>query len=71
MFGIGSAAEYMSLYSLSVLGMLYYNQVLGLDVLLAGLVPTIAIFTDAISDPFIHSHARWVTPGQRCDARRM
>lgn len=33
--------------------MLFYNQILGLDVLLAGLVPTIAIFADAISDPFI------------------
>ncbi len=54
-FGVGASAEYMSLYSLSVLGMIFYNQVLGLDVLLAGLVPTIALFTDAVSDPFIGS----------------
>jgi len=54
-FGIGASAEAMSLYSLSVLGMLFYNQVHGLNVLLAGLVPTIALFTDAVSDPFIGS----------------
>ncbi len=54
-FGVGAAAETMSLYSLAVLGMLFYNQVQGLNVLLAGLVPTIALFTDAISDPLIGS----------------
>jgi len=59
-FGVGSTAETLSLYSLGVLGMIYYNQVLGLDVLLAGLVPTIAIFADAVSDPFIGSLSdRW------------
>lgn len=45
----------MSLYSLSVLGMIFYNQVQGLNVLLAGLVPTIALLTDAFSDPFLGS----------------
>jgi Na+/melibiose symporter-like transporter len=54
-FGVGASAETMSLYSLAVLGMLFYNQVQGLGVLLAGLVPTIALLTDAISDPFIGS----------------
>lgn len=54
-FGVGATAETMSLYSLSVLGMLFYNQVQGLDVLLAGLVPTIALLVDAISDPLIGS----------------
>ncbi len=54
-FGVGATAEYMSLYSLTVLGLLFYNQVLGLDILLAGLVPMIALLTDAISDPFIGS----------------
>jgi len=64
-FGVGASAETMSLYSLAVLGMLFYNQVQGLNVLLAGLVPTIALFTDAISDPLIGSlsdrfrSARW------------
>ena len=54
-FGVGAAAESMSLYSLAVLGMLFYNQVQGLEVLLAGLVPTIALLVDAISDPLIGS----------------
>lgn len=54
-FGVGASAETMSLYSLAVLGMLFYNQVQGMSVLLAGLVPTIALFTDAISDPLIGS----------------
>lgn len=59
-FGVGTTSEALSLYSLGVLGMFYYNQVLGLDVLLAGLVPTIAIFADAISDPFMGSLSdRW------------
>ena len=59
-FGIGSAAETLSLYPVGVLSMLYYNQVLGLDVLLAGLVPTISIFVDAVSDPLVGSLSdRW------------
>ena len=59
-FGVGSAAETLSLYPVGILSMLYYNQVLGLDVLLAGLVPTISIFADAISDPLIGSLSdRW------------
>ena len=59
-FGVGSTAETLSLYPVGVLSMLYYNQVLGLDVLLAGLVPTIAIFIDAVSDPLIGSLSdRW------------
>ena len=59
-FGVGSAAETLSLYPVGLLSMLYYNQVLGLDVLLAGLVPTISIFVDAVSDPLIGSWSdRW------------
>jgi len=64
-FGVGASAEAMCLYSVAVLGMLFYNQVHGLNVLMAGLVPTIAIFVDAISDPLIGSlsdrfrHPRW------------
>ncbi len=54
-FGVGSSAEALSLYTLGTLGMIFYNQVLGLDVFLAGLVPTLAIFFDAISDPLIGS----------------
>ena len=59
-FGVGSAAETLSLYPVGILSMLYYNQVLGLDVLLAGLVPTISIFADAVSDPLLGSLSdRW------------
>ena len=59
-FGVGSAAETLSLYPVGILSMLYYNQVLGLDVLLAGLVPTISILVDAVSDPLIGSLSdRW------------
>lgn len=59
-FGIGSTAETLSLYSYAVLVTLYYNQVLGLEVWMAGLAPTIAIFVDAISDPFMGSFSdRW------------
>lgn len=54
-FGIGSTAETLSLYSYSALVILYYNQILGLEVWMAGLAPTIAIFVDAISDPFMGS----------------
>ena len=40
--------------------MLFYNQVLGLGVLLAGLVPTLSILADAVSDPLIGSLSdRW------------
>ena len=59
-FGVGSAAETLSLYPVGLLSMLYYNQVLGLDVLLAGLVPTLSILADAVSDPLIGSLSdRW------------
>lgn len=64
-FGVGSTAETLALYSLGVIGMGYYNQVLGLDIRFAGAVPTLAIFFDAISDPFMGSFsdrfrsARW------------
>ncbi len=54
-FGVGASAEYLSLYSLSVLGLIFYNQVMGLGVLLAGLVPTIALLFDAVSDPLFGS----------------
>ncbi len=64
-FGVGSAAETLSLYSYAVLVTLYYNQILGMEIWMAGLAPTIAIFVDAISDPFMGSFsdrfrsARW------------
>ncbi|MEE9279242.1 MAG: MFS transporter [Myxococcota bacterium] len=59
-FGVGATAETLSLFSFGALTMIYYNQVLGLDVRLAGLAPSLAIFFDAISDPFMGSFSdRW------------
>ena len=54
-FGIGSTAESLALYSLGVIGMGYYNQVLGMEIWMAGIAPTIAILVDAFSDPFMGS----------------
>ena len=54
-FGIGSTAETLSLYSYAALVTLYYNQILGIEIWMAGLAPTITIFVDAISDPFMGS----------------
>lgn len=54
-FGVGSTAETLSLYSYAALVTLYYNQVLGIEIWMAGLAPTIAIFVDAVSDPFMGS----------------
>ncbi len=54
-FGIGSTAETLSLYSYAALVTLYYNQLLGIEIWMAGLAPTIAILVDAISDPFMGS----------------
>ncbi len=54
-FGVGTAAEQICLYSVGLLSMLYYNQVLGLSATLAGLAPTIALVFDAISDPLMGS----------------
>ncbi|MEX0942270.1 MAG: MFS transporter [Pseudomonadales bacterium] len=54
-FGVGSTAETLALYSYAALVTLYYNQVLGIEIWMAGLAPTIAIFVDAISDPFMGS----------------
>ena len=55
MFGLGTAAENISLYSFSFLVMLYYNQVLGLPATLADLGPTIALVVDALTDPLVGS----------------
>ena len=55
LFGLGTAAENICLYSFSFLVMLYYNQVLGLPATLAGLGPTIALIVDAVTDPLVGS----------------
>jgi hypothetical protein len=42
-FGIGSTAETISLYSYAALVTLYYNQILGMEIWMAGLAPSLAI----------------------------
>ncbi|MBS01594.1 MAG: MFS transporter [Gammaproteobacteria bacterium] len=54
-FGIGSAAESICLYSYGALVTIYYNQVLGMEIWMAGIAPTIAIRVDAFCDPFMGS----------------
>lgn len=54
-FGFGALAESLSLYSFGALVTLFYNQVLGMEIWMAGLAPTIAMFTDALSDPLMGS----------------
>lgn len=55
LFGLGTTAETICLYSFSFFVMLYYNQVLGLPATLAGLGPTLALIVDAITDPIVGS----------------
>ena len=55
LYGIGSSAEHVFLYSFGFFIMLYYNQVLGLPATLAGLGPTLALIIDAITDPLVGS----------------
>lgn len=55
LFGTGSVAEWIALYSFGFFIMIYYNQVLGLPATLAGLGPTLALIVDAITDPLMGS----------------
>ena len=55
LFGTGSLAEHIALYSFGFFIMIYYNQVLGLPATLAGLGPTLALIVDAITDPLMGS----------------
>ena len=63
-YGVGSIAFGVKDNGFSVLLLLYYNQVLGLDARLAGLAIMIALIVDAVVDPVIgyasdHLHSRW------------
>ncbi|MBL0114303.1 MAG: MFS transporter [Sphingomonadales bacterium] len=51
--GIGSAAYGVKDNGFSTLLLLFYNQVMGLDPGLVGLVLLVALFLDAIVDPFV------------------
>lgn len=62
--GIGSAAYGVKDNGFSTLLLLFYNQVMGLDPGLVGLILLIALFLDAIVDPFVghfvdKTHTPW------------
>lgn len=54
-FGIGSAAESIALFAVSSYGMMFYNQVLGLNAALAGLAVSASLLLDGFADPVVGS----------------
>ena len=52
-FGAGAGGEAASMWIFNALGMIFYQQILGLPAGLAGTALAIAIFADAITDPLI------------------
>jgi Na+/melibiose symporter-like transporter len=52
-FGIGASGEAIAVVSFNLFVFFYYNQVLGLSGTLAGLAVTIALVSDAITDPIM------------------
>ena len=63
-FGVGSAAEAITLGAVTAFAMLYYNQVLGLPAWLAGLALSGALGLDGLTDPIVGSwsdrtRSRW------------
>lgn len=63
-YGAGAIAFGVKDNGFSVLLLLYYNQVLGLEAGLAGLALMLALFADAVTDPVVgylsdHTRTRW------------
>ncbi len=63
-FGLGGAAEMVTLYSVSSFALLFYSQVLGVDAHLVGLAISASLVLDAFSDPIVGSisdrtRSRW------------
>ena len=54
-FGIGASGEAATNWIFVALAFFYYNQILGLSGTLAGIAVTIAIFSDAMTDPLVGS----------------
>ena len=54
-FGIGSAAEAIALHTITAYAVLFYNQVLGLPALLAGLAVSVSLVMDAFVEPMAGS----------------
>ena len=52
-FGVGAGGEAASMWIFNALGLLFYQQILGLPAGLAGTALALAIFADAITDPLI------------------
>ena len=50
-FGVGSAAEAIALHTITAYAVLFYNQVLGLPALLAGLAVSVSLVLDGIIEP--------------------
>lgn len=63
-FGLGSAAEAITLGAVTAFAMVYYNQVLGLPAWMAGLALSGALGLDGLTDPLVGSwsdrtRSRW------------
>lgn len=54
-FGLGGAAEMVTLYSVSSFALLFYSQVLGVPAHLVGLAISASLVLDAFSDPIVGS----------------
>ena len=54
-FGLGAAAESITLAAVGGYAMFYYNQVLGLPATLAGLAITVSLVLDGFADPIVGS----------------
>ena len=54
-FGIGSAAEAIALHTITAYAVLFYNQVLGLPALLAGLAVSVSLVLDGFIEPMAGS----------------
>ena len=52
-FGIGAGGESASMWIFNAVGLIFYQQILGLPAGLAATAMAIAIFVDAITDPLI------------------
>lgn len=54
-FGLGGAAETVTLYSVSSFALLFYSQVLGVPAHMVGLALSASLILDAFSDPIVGS----------------
>ena len=70
-FGLGAAGEATQYVAFNTFSLIYFNQVLGLSGTLSGLVTTIALVFDAVSDPLVGSISdRWRSQRHRWPSTR-